>query len=119
MTVGAAVVGLGGMGNTHLRGLLRNRNVDVVAVCDTDPDKLRGELLGGKVDSHTGEFGIVDTGGIRRYSDFSELLCDDRVDMVCLCVPTDLHAKMTCQALQARKHVFCGVACRVAHHRAK
>jgi len=107
MTVRVAVVGLGGMGNTHLRGLLRNPNVNVVAVCDNDPGKLSGELIGPKVDSRTGEFGLVDTSKIQRYSDFSELLYDDTIDAVCLCVPTHLHSQMTIQGLQSGKHVFC------------
>lgn len=107
MAVGVAVVGLGGMGNTHLRGLLRNPNADVVAVCDNDPGKLRGELFGSKVDSYTSELGVADTGKIKRYSDFEQVLCDAEVDMIDLCVPTHLHAKMTCRGLQSRKHVFC------------
>ena len=107
MTVGVGVVGLGGMGSTHLRGLLRNPNVDVVAVCDNDSGKLSGELLGGKVDSYTGKFGVVDTSKIKRYSDFSELLCDNTVEMIVLCVPTHLHSKMTCQGRQSGKHVLC------------
>ena len=107
MTVGVAVVGLGGMGNTHLRGLLRNRNVDVVAVCDNDPDKLCGELLGPQADTHTREFGVIDPGKVKRCSDFSELLLDNDIEMIDLCVPTNLHSKMTCQALQSGKHVFC------------
>ncbi|MCK5114301.1 MAG: Gfo/Idh/MocA family oxidoreductase [Phycisphaerae bacterium] len=107
MAIGVAVVGLGGMGNTHLRGLLRSKRVNVVAVCDPNPAKLRGDLLGSQVDVHTGEVGVVDVDKIKRYVDFIELLTDPDVELIVLCVPTYLHAKMTRQALQSGKHVFC------------
>jgi predicted dehydrogenase len=43
--------------------------------------------------------------GIKAYSSFDDLLAD--VDIVDLCVPTDLHKDMTLRAAAAGKHVIC------------
>lgn len=43
--------------------------------------------------------------GVQTYASYEELLSD--VDVVDLCVPTDLHASLTLQAAAAGKHVLC------------
>jgi predicted dehydrogenase len=43
--------------------------------------------------------------GVKHYGDYAALLAD--VDIVDLCVPTDVHMDMTVRAAQAGKHVIC------------
>lgn len=43
--------------------------------------------------------------GVRHYEDYAALLED--VDVVDLCVPTDVHKELTLRAAQAGKHVIC------------
>ncbi len=47
------------------------------------------------------------TDGLPTYENLSALLKDEQVDVVDICLPTDLHADFTLQAATAGKHVFC------------
>lgn len=107
MAVRVGLVGLGMMGRTHLAGLLSAGEAELVAVCDIDPQKLEGDLsqTAGNID--TGEAGQVDFSAVQRFDTIDALLDADIVDAVDLCVPTDLHAPLSIQALRAGRHVLC------------
>ncbi len=66
--------------------------LEVVALCDDDPRRLR--LAGA-------EFGIA-----ARYADFARMLEAERPDAVLLATPNDLHAPMGIAALEAGCHVL-------------
>ncbi|MFW6065817.1 MAG: Gfo/Idh/MocA family protein, partial [Planctomycetota bacterium] len=93
MTVRVGVVGLGMMGRTHLTAYRDIPQADVVALCDSDPDRREGERSAAP--------------GARATGNYRELLEDSGIDAVDLCVPTHLHATLTVEALEAGKHVFC------------
>lgn len=103
--VGIGIVGIGFMGMIHYlaaRGLTDGR---VVAICSRDPKKRAGDWTG--IQGNFGpKGGQMDLSGQSVYADFAEMLADPRVDLVDLCVPSDDHAKMAIQALQAGKHVL-------------
>lgn len=42
---------------------------------------------------------------IKAYTDYNEMLADERIDAVCICTPSGLHAENAIQALRAKKHV--------------
>src|SRR4051812_20883645 len=65
--------------------------VDLVAVCDLDPENC---------DSWRAK------GGVRVYDDYQKLLEDPEVDAVCLATPVTLHAQQAIEALNAGKHVL-------------
>ena len=44
--------------------------------------------------------------GAAPFPDYRDLLADDRVDLVAVCVPAEMHAAVATAALHARKHVF-------------
>jgi myo-inositol 2-dehydrogenase / D-chiro-inositol 1-dehydrogenase len=91
--LGVGIIGCGyATQRLHLPALRGLASVRVVAIADTDPERLR--LVGG-------EFTIV-----RRYDDYETLLRDADVEAVAVCVPPRAHAAVAVAALEARKHVF-------------
>lgn len=110
MTVGVAVVGLGFMGQTHLQAYQAARrdgaDIDVVAVCDRDERRRRGEVVAtGNIATTTGD-GLFDPDIVRGYADASVLFDDPRVDAVSICTHTDSHVDLAIRALEAGKHVL-------------
>jgi predicted dehydrogenase len=99
------VAGLGFMGCAHLQALARIPRARVAAVVDRDEKRLSGDLS-----ESGGNLGIpglrMDFSAMRRYRDFSELLDDDDIDAVDLCVPTHLHTEWTIAALRRGLHVM-------------
>jgi len=89
--INLAVIGLGGNGQGHLRGLdaLRNQ-AKVVAVCDIYKPRL--------------EKGMQMTGA-KGYHDYHDLLADSRVDAVIISTPDHWHAQMAIDAMRAGKDV--------------
>src|SRR6266705_497995 len=89
-----AIVGCGNISQLNAPGYLQHPRCDVVALCDTDPEraKRRGR-----------EWGITP----RVYSDLAQVLDDASVDAVELLTPTWLHADQIVAALEAGKHVSC------------
>jgi UDP-N-acetyl-2-amino-2-deoxyglucuronate dehydrogenase len=83
----AAVIGYGYAGQLHLRAY-QQAGIAVVAVAETNPDLLAR---------------IPDP--VRRFADYQDLLnCD--VDLVSVCVPTNLHRSVCLDAINAGKHVL-------------
>ena len=84
----AGVVGTGFIGAVHVEAL-RRLGVAVVGVVGSSPERARAKLLGPVVDS------------------YEQLLADERVDVVHLTTPNQLHYPQVKQALEAGKHVVC------------
>ena len=103
--VGVGIVGIGFMGMIHHLAAQGASNAKVVALCSRDPKKLAGDWT-----SIHGNFGprgtMMDLSGLGRYAEFEDLLADDRVQLVDLCVPSGRHAEMAIAALEAGKHVL-------------
>mgnify|MGYP002623800422 CR=1 FL=1 len=100
------IVGIGFMGWIHWLAYQKSRGVKVAAVCEQEKKRLTGDWRDIK-----GNFGPpgekVDLSGVATYSDLKELLADDSIDMVDICLPPSLHADVAVAALKAGKHVFC------------
>lgn len=90
--VRVGVVGLG-MGRNHITGFKSHPHADVIAICDTDEQRLRE--LG---DQH----GIPG-----RYTSFDEMLHRERLDIVSVTTPNVFHMPQTVAALKAGCHVLC------------
>ena len=89
--IGYAVLGLG-VGMAHVRAAAASENADLVAVCDIDESRLQ------KV---AAEF--PDT---TLYREFEDLIKDDRVDVISVCLPSAMHADFAVRAMEAGKHVL-------------
>ena len=93
------------MGYTHFTAAQKLRGARVVAVCSRDPKKRAGDWTGTR-----GNFGPpagkVDLSKVAAHETLDDLLADDGVDLVDLCLPTKLHEEATLKAAAAGKHVF-------------
>jgi predicted dehydrogenase len=100
-----AVVGLGFMGLTHLKGWRNAPGVAIAAVSSDDPKALSGDLSGiqGNLDVGGETF---DFSSLEKYSDAFECVRRADVEAVDLCLPTRLHAPVALAALEAGKHVL-------------
>ena len=104
-TVGIGLVGLGFMGLTHFRAAQAARGGRVVAMVTSDPRKARGDFS--RVKGNFGDGGDqVDLKGIRVYPSLDELLADDKVDLIDICLPSYLHADVAVRCLRAGKSVL-------------
>jgi predicted dehydrogenase len=81
--------------NLHLNNLskLRGLKVDVIAVASQSMKNARAFAM---------KFNIP-----HYYDDYRRILERTDIDMVDLCIPTDLHEEFSIQAAQAGKHIIC------------
>jgi UDP-N-acetylglucosamine 3-dehydrogenase len=86
MTVRVGVVGLGVMGRHHARILSDMDGVELVGVADTNPVVLNRTTRGRQ---------------LRGFTDFLELLAQERPAIVVVAVPTGLHHSVALAAMQA------------------
>ncbi len=88
-----AVIGVGQIGQVHLENYKAIPEVEVVAIADIDTALTR---------SVQARYGIAEV-----YSDFRELLANQAVQAVDVCLHNNLHMPVTVAALEAGKHVYC------------
>jgi predicted dehydrogenase len=87
------IVGCGRAASSlHVPALRRLRGVRVVALSDSDAGRLRRL--------------VAQCDGAASIPNYLDLVADDRIDLVAVCVPAMLHAAVATAALRARKHVF-------------
>ena len=92
------LIGCKGMGFTDLTSLLKNSEVDVVALCDVDENVLRERSSD------------LEKAGIKKpkwYSDYRKLLEDTDIDMVIIGTPDHWHCLQLTDAIDAGKDVYC------------
>lgn len=102
-TVRAAVVGTGAVARSHLDAFRAlgeaspggdgTPAIDVVAAVDVDKARLD-------------EF-CREAGHARGYTDFPQMLTEERPDLVCVCTPPSLHMAQAIAALRAGAWVWC------------
>ncbi|MGM0532113.1 MAG: Gfo/Idh/MocA family protein [Bacteroidota bacterium] len=94
-TLNHACIGVGGMGGTDLQNFIKHPNVQIVAICDVDENRLK------KASESVPE--------ARTYTDWRELLKKeaDNIDSVNVSVPDHNHFIIAWHAIQKGKHVYC------------
>ncbi len=105
--IGVGIVGVGFMGKMHFGVHQKSGKSSVVALCDIDEAKLRGDwsAIGGNINDPSAR--NVDLSGITAYTDLDKMLADPAVELVDITLPTYLHADAVLKALKAGKHVLC------------
>ena len=105
--VNVGLVGLGGMGRTHFECYAKSMKARIVALCDIDEQKLTGDWA--NIGLNLGDTGAtsIDFKEIQRTTDYNDLLANAEIDVIDICTPTYIHAKIGVDALHAGKHVLC------------
>ena len=100
------IAGIGFMGWIHYLAYQKVAEAEVRAICTRDPKKLAGDWTDIK-----GNFGPpgaqVDVSALATYQQLDDLLADDQLDVIDICLPPAMHADAACRVLQAGKHAFC------------
>lgn len=87
------LVGLGLVSDSHIKAFQAYPKAEVAAVCDLDEAHAKEVCA---------EYGIK-----KYYTDYSEMLQDEEINLVDICTPTFTHVNMTVQAAEAKKHILC------------
>lgn len=103
VTIKAGICGFGGLGRVHANSLTQMRDVEVVAVCDGDPERLKAKEVKFNVDAGQREFDITPC---RTYTDFRVMRRKENLDVLVTALPTDLHAPIATAAMASGWHVF-------------
>ncbi len=86
------VIGLGGIFNAiHSVGIIKSPDLELVALCDTDEEKLRQTAK---------KFNIDES---RCFINYEDLISCDDVDAVDICTPNDAHFSIAMAAAEAKK----------------
>lgn len=85
-----AILGTG-FGQYHLK-MYHELGINVVSIFGRNEEKLKE---------------IKKTYDVETTSAIEKILCDPQVDLVDICLPTDLHYEWVIKSLQAGKHVYC------------
>lgn len=107
MSVKVGLLGFGGISKSHFRGYEQlaseNAGVELVAICDIDPEQFKkAEAI--NIDTGKGKY---DLSKQRLYTDVDDMLANEELDMVDICLPTYLHAEYAIKMLKAEKNVLC------------
>ena len=90
-TVNVGVIGVGAMGENHVRVYHKIKEANLLAVSDVSERALK------KIERKYGAKG---------YTDYGELLKNPEIEAVSVCVPTTLHHAVVMEAIKNKKHVL-------------
>jgi len=90
--VNVAIIGAGFMGETHASSYKKINNSNIVAIVDRVEEK--GKKLAEKFNT-------------KFYTDIEDLIRNENVDAVDICVPTFVHKDIAIKAANAGKHILC------------
>ena len=90
-TINVGVVGVGAMGENHVRVYHKMEEANLVAVSDVSERALK------KIEKKYGAKG---------FTEYSELLEDPEIEAVSVCVPTTFHHAVVMEAIKHGKHVL-------------
>jgi UDP-N-acetyl-2-amino-2-deoxyglucuronate dehydrogenase len=88
-----AIIGAGVISPFHAKAISRHPDAEIVAISDVDV---------AKADKLASEYSVS-----RTYQDYQQMLKDEEIDVVSVCVPSGLHGEASIAAAQAGKHVLC------------
>lgn len=101
-----AVIGFGFMGITHTINILKNPELNLVAIVVRNPDGIHKKLAEQTGNFFTGAITPEQLATINIYSSFDDCIRNEKIDACIIAVHTHLHFECTVKALQAGIHVF-------------
>ena len=90
-TVNVGVIGVGAMGENHVRVYHKMEEANLMGVSDVSERALK------KIEKKYGAKG---------YTDYCELLANPEIEVVSVCVPTTFHHDVVMEAIKHKKHVL-------------
>ncbi len=93
----SAIIGCGGISETHITALQAIDVSDIVSICDINPERL--EKAGCMCPN------------AKRYADYKQLLAETDADIIHICTPHYLHAQMAVDSMLAGKDVYLEKPC--------
>ncbi len=87
------IIGVGGIGEVHLKAYMQNPDVEVVALADPNEARL-GQIATA--------YGVAS-----KFTDYRDLVARDDIDAVSVATPNHMHNPVTIAALENSKHVLC------------
>jgi myo-inositol 2-dehydrogenase/D-chiro-inositol 1-dehydrogenase len=98
-------VGVGRMGSGDMRELLGFKEVQIIAVCDLDANRVRNAQK--TVEAHYAKQSAGGTyKGCTTFDDYRDLVTRDDIDAVCVVTPDHWHTLPTIAAAKAGKDIF-------------
>ncbi len=91
MQYGFGLIGCGRIANNHIKAITSMDSARLAAVCDIDDARLAA---------------AKEQYGCQTYSDYCEMLKNPGIQIVNICAPSGLHARMAIDAMNAGKHVL-------------
>lgn len=91
--LGIAIIGTGAVSAVHAQGYLTLDDCELKVLCDTNVSK--AEKLAATLDAP-----------VEICTDYHEVFARPDIDAVSICLPPALHCQVTCDALNAGKHVM-------------
>lgn len=104
--INVAVIGFGFMGITHALNIQRNKKLRLSAIITRNVDGIASKL-----NEKTGNFssGVIDAEAIKKvpaYTSLQECLKYEKIDVVQICVHSELHFEIAREAIANGLHVF-------------
>ena len=93
MTLRLAILGCGGIAETHLQSLKELSDFDVSYICDIDEEKAN-DLA-------------INSPGSQIENSMDMIITNKDIDIVDICLPPHLHFSTALKFLKAGKHVIC------------
>lgn len=85
-----AIVGCGFIAKKHAKAIQKVNGANLVAVCDRIPETMN---------FYEKEYNA------KPYTDLDEMITKEDIDVVCICTPSGLHAPLSVQVAEAKKHI--------------
>ena len=82
------IVGVGGISGAHIPAWEALTDTELVALCDVRPERM------------------AQYPGKRHYTDIDEMLRQETIDILDICLPTYLHAEYAMLAMEKVRYVF-------------
>jgi len=95
--INVGVIGCNGMGWSNTMSILKNKDIQLIAICDVDQNV---------IDKRVKEIGKISNHKITTYKDYRELLDNKDVDVVIIGTPDHWHCKMMVDSCEAGKQVY-------------
>ncbi|MEK7406248.1 MAG: Gfo/Idh/MocA family oxidoreductase [Acidobacteriota bacterium] len=92
--LGVAILGTGGVSGEHIRAYQQNPHTEVVALLSRQRARAEAKAR---------EYGLADC---RAFTDLRELLADERVRIVSICTPHQLHVEQGVACAEAGRHIL-------------